>query len=42
MKIGRGVREISRSYLRNVNGCNVDITDRKGLLLAPLKWIQMA
>jgi hypothetical protein len=41
MKIGRGVHEILRFFLRNLSGCNVGITDRRDLLITPFRWTEV-
>jgi hypothetical protein len=41
IKIGRGIQVIMTFYLSNTNGCNVGITDGKGLPIAPLRWAQV-
>jgi hypothetical protein len=40
-KIGTGVQAILRFCLRNLRGCNVDITDGRDLLITPLTWAQV-
>jgi hypothetical protein len=40
MKIGAGVQAILRCVLRNLRGCNVDITDGRNVLITPLRWAQ--
>jgi hypothetical protein len=41
MKIGTGVQAILRFCLRNLQGCDVGITDGRDLLIKPLRWAQM-
>jgi hypothetical protein len=38
MEIGTGVQAIVWFYFRNFKGCNADISDRKDLWSASLKW----
>jgi hypothetical protein len=42
MKIATGVQEILRFCLRNLKGCNVDITGGRDLRSALLRWAQVA
>jgi hypothetical protein len=37
MKIGTGIQAIIRCCLRNMGGCDVDITGVRDLRIAPLK-----
>jgi hypothetical protein len=41
MKIATGIQAILRFCLRNLRGCNVGITDRRGFLITPLRWAQV-
>jgi hypothetical protein len=38
MKVGTGIQAILRFYLSNLNCCNVDVTDGRGLQIALLGW----
>jgi uncharacterized protein YraI len=42
LKIDTGVQAILRLCLRNLKGCNVGITDRRGLWSTPLRWLHVA
>jgi hypothetical protein len=41
LKIGTGVQAILRLCLRNLRGCNVDITNGRDFLVMPLRWAQV-
>jgi hypothetical protein len=40
MKIGTGVQAILGFCLRNLRGCNVDITDGRDFRIAALRWVR--
>jgi hypothetical protein len=42
MKIDTGVQAVLRTRLCNLNGCNVGITDRSDICIAPLRWTKVA
>jgi hypothetical protein len=41
IKIGAGVQAVLRFCLRNMRGCNIDITDGSDLRIMPLTWGQV-
>jgi hypothetical protein len=41
MEIGTGVQAILWVFLRNLRGCNVGITEGRGILVMPLRWAQV-
>jgi hypothetical protein len=42
MKISTGIQDILWVYLRNLNGCDVGVTNEKDLQCVSLRWTQVA